>query len=389
MRGRFPLALLMTSWLALHPPVASAVAPANDQCSGAEVIPGAGPFPYLTAITVDIRDATTTNDPPVPSCLDGTASRSIWYTFTPAATATYTISTCLDTATTVNDTVMAIYTSSGGCAGPFNQAACSDDDCGIRGAISRSLTGGTTYYIVVWKWGTAIPSANVASIQLRVSIPAAAPNDLCSGAEVIPAAGPFPYSTSISDTTLATKTGDPPSPSCQNQFDRSIWYRFTPLSAGTYTISACRPDTATTIYDTLMAVYAAPGGCAGTKTEVACNNDACTFRSAITTLLDGGQTYFIVVWEAGNQALTPGETAVQLLVTAETVRITSITILPGGTCRILFTATSGHTYAVQATTDMNSWGSIGTPTDLGGNQFQFDDTNASQFPKRSYRITSP
>src|SRR5438093_8972713 len=62
------------------------VPPPNDLCSGAEVIPAAGPFPYTTALTADITSATTTGDPvPVPPCTFGfpaaTVSRSIWYRF--------------------------------------------------------------------------------------------------------------------------------------------------------------------------------------------------------------------------------------------------------------------------------------------------------------------
>ena len=41
------------------PPQKINVAPTNDLCGGAEVIPAAGPFPDLTAITADVTDATT------------------------------------------------------------------------------------------------------------------------------------------------------------------------------------------------------------------------------------------------------------------------------------------------------------------------------------------
>jgi len=96
------------------------VAPSNDLCAGAEVIPAAGPFPLLTAVTTDITDATTTGDPATPSC-QTSISRSIWYTFQPATTALYTFSLCAQdgTASTVDDTVLAVYTSAGGCAGPL------------------------------------------------------------------------------------------------------------------------------------------------------------------------------------------------------------------------------------------------------------------------------
>src|SRR5438046_8345306 len=81
--------------LLLLPAAALAVAPPNDLCGGAELVPGAGPFPYLTAVTADITDATTAGDPPTPNC-QASVVRSIWYTFTPATTASYTITDCAD-----------------------------------------------------------------------------------------------------------------------------------------------------------------------------------------------------------------------------------------------------------------------------------------------------
>ena len=95
--------------------------PANDLCAGAIVIPPAGPFPHLTT-AVDITNATTTGDPPLPSC-QTSVSRSIWYTFTPATTGSYTISSCQTEApnSTLPDDVLTIYTSAAGCAGPFTQ----------------------------------------------------------------------------------------------------------------------------------------------------------------------------------------------------------------------------------------------------------------------------
>src|SRR5262249_53290061 len=46
-------------------PTGSLVVPTNDQCAGAAVIPGTGPFPYTTA-AYDITDATTAGDPAAP-----------------------------------------------------------------------------------------------------------------------------------------------------------------------------------------------------------------------------------------------------------------------------------------------------------------------------------
>ena len=81
--------LALICWLAPCPD-GWAVPPPNDLCSGALVVPTAGPFPYLTP-PVDILDATVTNDPPAASC-QPFVGRSVWFVFTPSVTTNYTIS---------------------------------------------------------------------------------------------------------------------------------------------------------------------------------------------------------------------------------------------------------------------------------------------------------
>jgi len=99
----------------------AAAPPPNDLCAGAEVIPGAGPFPYRTQLIPDISGATTAGDPVLPvsntNCYQ-IVSRGVWYKFTPAAAGAYLLSVN-DTAATVADTFMAVYTSAGRCSGPF------------------------------------------------------------------------------------------------------------------------------------------------------------------------------------------------------------------------------------------------------------------------------
>ncbi len=161
--------------------------PANDLCGGAEVIPSAGPFPHLTAVT-NIASAGTTGDPGSPSC-QTYVSRSVWYAFRPAVTASYTISSCaaLGASTTVVDNVMAMYASAGGCIGPFTPivGGCNDDGCGggsYHATITRRLSSDTTYHVVVWKYGVTAPSAGQADVQLRVQRHDPPSNDRCAEA---------------------------------------------------------------------------------------------------------------------------------------------------------------------------------------------------------------
>jgi len=187
--------LALICWLAPRPD-GWAVPPTNDLCSGALVVPAAGPFPYL-APPVDILDASVTDDPPAASC-QPFVGRSVWFVFTPSATTNYTISSCADapTGTTVPDTVMAIYTSaSGGCGGPFTELpssgfsdGCEDDSCGPgfkQAAITTQLSSDTKYFILVWRYEdttTPDPIGGETTVQLRISKAAPPPNDRGEGA---------------------------------------------------------------------------------------------------------------------------------------------------------------------------------------------------------------
>jgi len=361
-----------------------ATAPANDTCTNALIVPNNGPFPYLTT-PVDVLDAATNGDPvlpPIGDCRSGSVSRSVWYRFTPAATANYTISTCTDTATTLPDTVMAIYTASGNCTG-FSLFECADDACGIRAAIERQLNAGTTYYIVVWNSGDTILFPNATTVQLRISPPQPVPNDTCAGAQAVPDSGPFPWLSPVADTRLAGKTGDPPAPTCASLTpDRSVWYRFTPTASGTYNFSLCT-DTATSVYDTLLAIYSA-NSCSGPFTRVACNNDACEFQSAITTNLTAGTSYYIVAWDPDH---TTGESLIQLRVASAAPLLTSLTRVANG-FELRFTANVSQHYTVDATATFGAgWSQIGSVTPTNSTAVFVDTAAPPQ--QRFYRVRSP
>jgi hypothetical protein len=171
-----------------------AVAPSNDACENAMVIPGGGPFPYLT-LPVDIADATTVGDPATNSCrfFSPSSSRSTWYQFSPEKNGRFELSVCKDDApeSTVYDTIMAVYLSPGGCAGPFTEISqgCNDDACGVDGLQSKlvlDLAGGETYYVVVWQIDDAVPSLDQRTLQMEVSRIVIPLNDTCAGLEMLP-----------------------------------------------------------------------------------------------------------------------------------------------------------------------------------------------------------
>jgi hypothetical protein len=194
----------------------SGPAPPNDRCEGAEVVPGSGPFPYLTSITTDISGATATGDPPAPACQPN-VSRSTWYRFTPAASGRYTFSACADapTASTVDDTVIAIYTETSHCSGYAQVSGGCDDDSCLGEAAQSVLRGidlaqGTPYDVVIWHYGDVPPGAGNTTVQLRVSQVLAPENDTCVSAPAISLGAP-------ADATTLSAANDyqlPPGSTC-------------------------------------------------------------------------------------------------------------------------------------------------------------------------------
>ena len=293
--------------------------PANDNCAGAIVVPPSGPFPYLTPV-IDVTSATTNGDPVLPNSCQGNSNvaRSVWFRFTPVVTGRYTLSLGPDTATDFgdgnNDTVLALYSAPAGCDGPFTLLLCDDDSAGaaypLLTGLSTNLTGGTTYHIVAWvgQVSASIIPGRAQNLQLRVSKPVVPANDNCAGAELIPASGPFPYLTAVTDNTLATDAANEQLSPCG--WSRGVWFKFTPTAAATYIFST-DIDTATTVGDTAIAIFS--GSCAA-LTEVTCIDDVGSrLRATLTVSIPAGAARYILVWDAEVLPI-PGETSVQLRV---------------------------------------------------------------------------
>ena len=298
------------------------VAPANDTCAGAESIPAAGPFPYLTTVTADITDANSTGDPGIPTC-QTSVSRSIWYRFTPSATATYTISSCADspTGTTVDDTVMAIYTSStGNCGGAYTQIpdaadtdGCDDDSCAseaFQSVITTRLNAGTSYFIVIWEFGAAPPTPGNTAVQLRVSAVFPPGNDTCSSPASLTLNTPVNGTTAsaandyqLSGAACFTGVGQ----TASTATGRDAVYSFTAPSAANYSFKVTGYD-----MDKNLVLYVAStcpvglppvtvGSCLG-----AANRDPSSTSEEVQCLgLSAGQQVFVFVDE---NTLTAGST---------------------------------------------------------------------------------
>ncbi|MEO7330395.1 MAG: hypothetical protein ABI193_17600, partial [Minicystis sp.] len=217
-------------------------------------IPAAGPFPYLTSVIPDISGATAIGDPPVPSC-QASVSDSIWYSFTPALTANYTVQDCSTgpTATTVVDTVIAIYTSSDStCSGVMTQVAgaCNDNGCASQSTISTVLTAGIKYFVLAYKFGAAPPLAGQTAVQLRITAAFPPSNDTCAAPTVLPmnttvvgtlaaATNNFQVSTVAPNCYALPALPTPPiGQTTTAATGRDVVYSFTAPSVGSYSFRA-------------------------------------------------------------------------------------------------------------------------------------------------------
>src|SRR5213075_2043194 len=161
---------------------ATAAPPPNDTCAGAIVVTN---VPFFSQ-PVDVSEANPTGDQPLPAeNFYPDVRRSVWYKFRPATTGLYTLSVAYDTATTVLDTAMAVYTTSGGgCAGATNLYTYNDDSGLLRSALTTTFTNTTDYYVVVWVASIETGTSNLI-VQLHVTQVTRPANDTCATAEVI------------------------------------------------------------------------------------------------------------------------------------------------------------------------------------------------------------
>jgi hypothetical protein len=285
--------------------IGSAAGQTNDFCSGAEFIPGAGPFPYYTAVK-DIS-LTTTNGDPVQSCQPD-VFRSVWYTFTPTSNAIYAITTRADapTATTIPDTVLALYTSAGGCAGPFALIDCNDDASYpsiLQSTIVQQLQADTTYYVVVWQYfQTGAPGG---AVQLRITRSPRPENDTCATATALQLNVPLAGATigATNDYQLVTNSTcfSGPNQVASEALGRDVVFFFTAPRQGDYNFKVYnyRTDNDLVLY---IASSCPPTGSPATITDclgAANRSSANSAEEVVCVSLAANQRVFIFVDEDG------------------------------------------------------------------------------------------
>ena len=388
--ARLPSLIAVVGLALVAAPAAEAVPPANDTAATAETIPD-GPYPINSSTVADITEATTTGDPPLPSC-QASVSRSIWFKLTPGQSRAYRLSTAADapTASTVDDTVMAIYTSAGGDAGPFTElptsAAASTDGCdddsaafeAFQSVISTRLQAGTEYWIVISKFGTTAPTAGNTAVQLRIDRLPDIPND--TGANAIPlqlnitqkgdlAAALNDYELSgsgcfsgIAQTASTAPGGD-------------AVYSFVAPDAGSYSFRSVELGAMDPV---LYLASALPGGPAPqTVTEClgAANRNSTNAAEEVALSLSAGQSVFVVVDVAS------GANEYEIIAERATTEVE-----PNDTPATATSPGCGTTGSIAPAGDADFW-SLGSPPS-GSRVFAMTDGGAGTGGDTDLRVTT-
>lgn len=195
--------------------------PANDDFANAMALPTT----TQSTTTGDNTEATAEGAEPFHAGLF--PAQSVWYTFTPPASGSYTFDTC---APSTGGGKIAIYT--GATLAVLNPEASSFGGCPFAGAkTTLAATGGTTYRVVV------DTTQDAASFRLRTR-PAGPPaNDDFASSLTLPAAAPS--STDGYTLEATSESGEPEHGGNGFGTAHSVWYSWTPSTSGHYRIGTC------------------------------------------------------------------------------------------------------------------------------------------------------
>ncbi len=249
-------------------------APANDECAGSFSVTVDG-----AAVSGTVNGATPSAQADV---CTGTFDDDVWFSFVANGSAVN-----LNTINQGGSTTDLAYEILSGSCGALTSLQCSDpQDFQIQG-----LTSGQTYYIRVASWTSTAGQTSTFDIQLTTPPPPPA-NDECSGATVVSVGnatcGPTVTATNVSATGTA---GNVCGSTSTLYGDGDIWFSF---EAGASTVFL---DLITGVGSIYISVYDACGGAC-----VYDNNFVSTSTDESITGLTPGETYFIRMYESGNNA---------------------------------------------------------------------------------------
>jgi hypothetical protein len=332
---------------------------ANDNLADAGVITG-------TSATRNAATALATKETDEPNHAGNPGGKSLWWTWTPAASGQVTISTIGSSF----DTLLAVYT--GSALASLSQVA-ADDDSGTGGGTSLvqfSAVAGTAYRIAVD--GFAGASGDIVLNLNQVAPPA---NDNFANRIVL--TGSSAQGTS-STTSASSEVNEPVhwTPSA----GKSVWWSWTAPATGAVIV-----DTAGSNFDTVLAVYT--GSSLGSLVLRA-SDDIDTIgshTSSVAFFAIAGTTYQIAVdgWNTATGNVTLNLSQGTPVAFATPVR------LGNGHFQFTINGPNGSGWEVRASTDLINWNILIASGTFTGTPITVTDTDALNHLRRFYRIQAP
>lgn len=261
--------------------------PVNDDCGTATAVDvgliGGYCTTGITASNVGATDSGTPN----PSCY-GLSNLDVWFSFVAPTSGEVMIEAAPTGGSILTDMVMALYDACGG-----TEIDCDDDSGpGLFPFMQvAGLTSGNTYYVRVWEYGGNAEG----EFDFCVTQPSAASNDNICGAFNLTPITTCSYNTySNLDATL-----DPIPVGCSSMLG-DVWFQVVVPAGGDLILSSL-PGAFSPLNDMVMEVFTAVGGCTGTLTSIACDDDSGPglFPYLSLTGLTPGETLYVRMADFG------------------------------------------------------------------------------------------
>ena len=263
--------VLVVTVTMLGAPPAIAAPPSNDDFTAAEVLTGALP------ISGGGTNVDATKEAGEPSHVGNAGGASVWFSWTPTASADVEIDMC----GADYDTLLAVYM--GATVDALTEVRSNDDagDCGVASRVTFGADAGTTYLIAVDGFDGA-----QGTFPLNLTEVVRPANDDFADAQVL--SGPLPIQVAGNNEGATSEPGEPEHVLSDGR--NSVWYEWTADRTGPITIETC---------DTVLGFFHAIAVYTGTQvdalTKLQADDNQCSPFSRLTLDAVVGTTYHIAV----------------------------------------------------------------------------------------------
>lgn len=260
--------------------------PSNDNCSQATSLAVGTDFNSGAIIA---NNTLATTDGSLPTCLPD-AKENIWFTAVVPQSGNLIIKMKKISGSAFDTPVVTVYT---GSCGTLNEITCN-----AYALVPTSLSGltpGETIHISVWKSNANSPNG---PFQISAYEPIPPTNDQCVDATPLTIGTDFNSGAIIANNETATTDG--PTPSCNTEAVKNIWFTAVVPQSGNVKIET-REVSGSLFYNPTMSIY---NGACGNLNEISCSPS--TFSSALLTGQVPGETIYISIGQY-NQYVSSGE----------------------------------------------------------------------------------